>query len=298
MRVLQWAAAGLVSVALLWGPATHAADLRKVPVAEGVELAVKWNGRGPVPVVFLHGYSLSMDTWDKVIGQFPADRYTTYAYDLRGFGDSSKPAGGHSMNQHAKDLAALLDKLKVQRAVLIGHSLGGAISQEFATLYPERVLAVVSSDAFARHLPLPGASDAIRKRAESFGSPEQNREILKGAVPRYFDARNANPADVDKFIGIAVKSSAAALREQLIDAYAAPALDAAKYRQFRFPVLAVSGATDTVVPVAQAIAFSDVVPDAELVLVPRAGHTPMWERPEAWVQPVLDFLSRRVPVRP
>lgn len=297
-RLLRAATLGLAFMAAAVGGATQAAELRKVAIGDGVELAVKVEGRGPVPVFFLHGYSLSMDTWDKVIGRFPAQRYTTYAYDLRGFGDSSKPATGHSMAQHARDLAALMDRLQVPRAVLVGHSLGGAISQEFATLYPQRVLALVSSDAFARHLPLPGANDAIRKRAESFGTPEQNREILKSAVPRYFDPRNANPADIEKFIGIAAKSSAAALREQLIDAYAAPTLDVARYRALRMPVLAISGAMDTVVPVAQAIALSDVVPDAELVLVPRTGHTPMWERPEAWVQPVLDFLQRRVPAQP
>jgi pimeloyl-ACP methyl ester carboxylesterase len=55
---------------------------------------------------------------------------------------------------------------------------------------------------------------------------------------------------------------------------------------------------DNVVPVAQAIAVSDVVPDAELVLVPRAGHSPMWERPDAWAQPVLEFLNRRLLIRP
>lgn len=293
----RWAAAAMLAAMLSWTHADATAELRKVQVAEGVDLAVKVDGRGPVPVIFLHGYSLSMDTWDKVIGKFPAERYTTYAYDLRGFGDSSKPASGHTMRQHATDLAALMDRFRIQRAVLVGHSLGGAISQEFASMYPDRVLAVVSSDAFARHLPLPGASDAIRRRAESFGTPDQNREILKGAVPRYFDPRNQRPADVEKFISIAIKGSSAALGEQLVDAYAAPTLDVAKYRQFRFPVLAISGATDSVVPVAQAIALSDVVPDSEIALVPRAGHSPMWEMPDAWARQVLEFLARRVPDR-
>ncbi|MGB3071357.1 MAG: alpha/beta hydrolase [Ottowia sp.] len=274
------------------------ADLRKVTVDEGVELAVRQSGNGPLPVFFLHGYSLSMDTWEKVIDKFPADRYTRYAYDLRGFGDSSKPERGYNMRQHAKDLGVLMDRLQVQRAILIGHSLGGAISQEFAIENPARTLAVVTSDAFARHLPLPGANEAIRKRADSFGALDTNREILKGAVPRYFDPRNGNAADVERFLNIALKSSSAALRDQLIDAYDAPTLSAERYRQLRVPVLAVSGAVDHVVPVAQAIAVSDIVPDAEIALVARAGHTPMWERPEAWTTPVLEFLSRRVSPRP
>jgi pimeloyl-ACP methyl ester carboxylesterase len=272
--------------------------LQKIAVADNVELAVRKSGHGEVAVFFLHGYSLSMDTWDKVIDRFPAGRYTRYAYDLRGFGDSSQPDRGLTMQQHARDLAALMDQLQVKRAVLVGHSLGGAIGQEFAVTHPQRTLALVTSDAFARHLPLPGASDAIRQRAARFGTLEQNRELLKGAVPRYFDPRNVRPADIERFLAIALKSSTIALRDQLIDAYSAPALDAGRYRELRVPVLAVSGAVDLVVPVAQAIAVSDIIPDAEITLVPKAGHTPMWEQPDAWLRPVLEFLDRRVATRP
>lgn len=294
-------AASILAGALVAGgcaQAPSAPTMQKVAIGNGVDLAVKKSGQGPVPVIFMHGYSLSMDTWDKAIERFPADRYTRYAYDLRGMGDSAKTPTGHSMQQHAKDLAALMDRLQLQRAVLVGHSLGGAIAQEFTIDNPGRVLALVSSDAFARHQPLPGASDAVRKRAEGFGTVDQNRELLKGAVPRYFDPRNGNPADVERFLNIALKSSSAALRDGLIDAYAAPTLDAERYRRLRVPVLAMSGAMDNVVPVAQAIALSDVVPDAEIALVARAGHSPMWERPEAWVRTVLDFLNRRLPAQP
>ena len=194
----------------------------------------------------------------------------------------------------AADVQALLVGFGFEDALLVGHSLGGAISQEFATLYPERVLAFVTSDAFARFNPMPGVSEAVRKRADGFGTIEQNRELLKGAVPRYFDPRNANPADVEKFLAITLKSSSAALRDQLIDAYAGPQLDIEKYRRLPMPVMAATGAVDNVVPAANAIAIADVVPDSELLMVPRAGHTPMWERPEAWAGPVVNFLDRRV----
>jgi pimeloyl-ACP methyl ester carboxylesterase len=289
-----WMGALLCAAALSTPAQAQTRELRKVPIGGDVELAVRSGGQGPVPVIFVHGYSLSMDTWDKVIPMFPTARYTTIAYDLRGFGDSSKPASGFTMAQHVRDLAALMDRLQIRRAVLVGHSLGGAISQEFATLYPERVLAFVTSDAFARFNPMPGVSEAVRKRADGFGSVEQNREMLKGAVPRYFDPRNANPADVEKFLAITLKSSTPALRDQLIDAYAGPQLDIEKYRRLSMPVLAATGAMDNVVPAVNAIAISDVVPDSELLMVPRTGHTPMWERPEAWAGPVVNFLDRRV----
>jgi len=275
-----------------------AAEPRRVDIGASIELAVEVRGHGSIPVVFVHGYSLSRRTWDKVVSHFPADRYTTYAYDLRGFGESSKPESGYTMRQHAQDLATLMDRLRLPRAVLVGHSLGGAIGQEFAVSYPGRVLALVTSDAFARHLPLPGISDALRQRAASFGSPEQNRRILAAAVPRYFAPRNISAGDIDLFTSITMQASTPALRDQLLDAYSAPPLDADKYRRLRIPVLAMSGANDTVVPVANAIALSDIVPDSEIALVPRAGHTPMWERPADWLRPLLDFLARRLAISP
>ncbi|RZL63413.1 MAG: alpha/beta fold hydrolase [Variovorax sp.] len=272
----------------------HAADLRRVTVEDGVELAVRRTEGGRIPVFFLHGYSLSMDTWEKVLPMFPARRYTTIAYDLRGFGDSSKPPTGYTMAQHVKDLVGLMDRMNIRRAVLVGHSLGGAIGQEFATSHPERTLALVTSDAFARFTVAPPVTEPIRKRAESFGSMEQNRTLLEGAVPRYFDVRNQNSADIERFIGVTLKASTPALREQLLDAYAFPQIDIAKYKALTVPVLAATGAVDKVVPAENAILISDVVPDSEILLVPRAGHTPMWERPEAWARPVVDFLDRRV----
>lgn len=277
---------------------TSARALQRVRVEPGVELAYRKGGNGPVPVFLLHGYSLSMDTWEKVVRKFPADRYTTYAYDLRGFGDSSKPATGNNMAQHVKDLAALMDQLKVQRAVLIGHSLGGAIGQEFAATYPERTMALVSSDAFARFSVAPPVNDAIRKRAEGFGTIEQNRELLKGAVPRYFDPRNQNATDIERFIAITLKASTPALRDQLLDAYAFPQIEVAKFRALTIPVLAATGAVDNVVPANNAILIADVVPGSEILMVPRTGHSPMWEDPDGWARPVLEFLARRLPATP
>ena len=100
-----------------------------VKIDGGIELAVQENGHGPIPVVLVHGYSMSLATWDRVVPLFPTDKYTTYAYDLRGFGDSSKSASGFNYRQHAEDLHELLKALKIDRAVIIGHSIGGQIGR-------------------------------------------------------------------------------------------------------------------------------------------------------------------------
>ena len=270
------------------------AAIEMVDIGDGIELAASRSGYGKTPVVFIHGYSLSLDTWDRALPHFPEESFARIAYDLRGFGASSKPATGYTMHQHAIDLKALLDALGIGKAVLIGHSLGGAISQYFATLFPDRLLAYVSCDAFAQFNALPGMDATKQARADSFGTPEQNRAVLEGAVSRYFDPRNSDPETLALFIEIALRASSVALRDQLIDAYTAPSIPVDMYRELTIPVLAVTGATDIVVPVQQAIDLSNEVPGSEIALIARSGHTPMWETPYEWARPIVDFLKRRV----
>jgi pimeloyl-ACP methyl ester carboxylesterase len=274
--------------------AGQAADSLKIKIDGDIELAVQKHGHGPIPVVLIHGYSLSLATWDKVVPLFSADKYTTYAYDLRGFGDSSKPASGFNYRQHASDLHELLKALKIDRAVIIGHSIGGQIGQEFVLRYPNEALALVTSGALARSLSPAGYTDAIRARVNSYGNPEQNRKVLEVAVPRYFDPRNVNNDDIERFVAIAMKSSTVALQEQLIDIFSAPALSLDQFRAITVPVLAISSSADPIGTIAQAVALTDVIPSSELAVVERAGHSPMWERPEAWMQRVLPFLDRRL----
>ncbi len=270
----------------------HAAGIEKVRLENGVELAVQKTGNGPIPVVLVHGYSLSLMTWDKVVPLFPADKYTIYAYDLRGFGDSSKPADGFNYKQHAEDLHELLKSLKLTRVVIIGHSIGGQIAQEFVIRHPSEVIALVTSGSLARSLPSAGYSDAIRARVESYGTPEQNKKVLEAAMPRYFDQRNVSSEDIRRFMAVAMKSSTAALREQLVDIFSAPALSLSQFRDIRSPTLVISSSTDPIGTFSQAVALTDAIPGSELAVVERAGHTPMWERPDAWMKRVLPFLER------
>ena len=265
-----------------------------VDIGDAVELAVETSGNGPIDVVFLHGYSLSGETWRRAIPFFPDSLYTRHAYDQRGFGRSRHPETGYTQLQHAIDLGRLMDRLGIEKAVLIGHSLGGAIAQEFTVMHPERVAALVSCDAFARFRPLPGADDEKRSRARAIGTPGKNREILEGAVKRYLDPRNCDRDSVDKFLDITLRASPKALHDQLLDAYEAPTLDAAKYAALTIPVMAVTGSTDHVAPYTEAFALTDQVPGSELAVIPRTGHSPMWEAPQDFCRPVLDFLERRL----
>jgi 3-oxoadipate enol-lactonase len=109
-------------------------------VVKGVRLAFQREGQGP-PLLLLHGLGGSHDDWRKQVPVF-ARRYSVIAPDLRGFGDSERQEP-FTVQQHARDVAGLLDALGIARAHVVGLSMGGAVAMELALSEPGRVAGLV-----------------------------------------------------------------------------------------------------------------------------------------------------------
>ncbi|MEW6402184.1 MAG: alpha/beta fold hydrolase, partial [Chloroflexota bacterium] len=176
----------------------------------------------------VYGYSLSSSTWDKVLGMMPV-QYRSYAIDLRGFGDSGKPDTGYTYRDMAEDIAQFLDATKIEKAVLVGHSLGGNILQHFAVLYPDRILALVLTNSFAMNMPPKGMSESVQKRIDGYGSKQENRQVFTKTMPFYFDASNISPGDLEKFVESGLKASNNALKDLLKETYTIPPIPAEKF---------------------------------------------------------------------
>lgn len=113
---------------------------------DGVELQLAvWEGDGS-QILCVHGLTANCRCWDAMVtGLSP--QHKILAYDLRGRGLSDKPSHGYSEEHHISDLLCLMDDLALNRAVLMGHSLGGYIAMGFAAQYPERVEKLILLDA-------------------------------------------------------------------------------------------------------------------------------------------------------
>ena len=105
--------------------------------ANGAAFHVARTGQGK-PLLLLHGWPEFWLTWEPVMTRL-ADRFTLYAPDLRGFGDSDKPEGPHGPEQHATDMLALMDALGLKQAGIVGHDVGGGLMQPLARSAPERI---------------------------------------------------------------------------------------------------------------------------------------------------------------
>jgi pimeloyl-ACP methyl ester carboxylesterase len=108
-----------------------------------IQLA-EWEGRGKT-ILCVHGITANCRCWD-VMADVLSPKHTTIAMDLRGRGRSEAPASGYSIEHHCKDILALLDNLKLDNAVIMGHSLGAFIGLVFAADYPDRVNRLILVD--------------------------------------------------------------------------------------------------------------------------------------------------------
>jgi pimeloyl-ACP methyl ester carboxylesterase len=246
-------------------------------------------GRGR-PLVLLHGFPLSSAMWVPQRRAL-ADVCRVITPDQRGFGRSPLGDDSPSLEYVADDLAALLDRLGLDRVVLGGLSMGGYVAMRFSARYPERVAGLVLVDTKATADP-PEVLDrrelVARRMLEPGGAEALARELVPGMVGR--TTREERP-EVLRQLGdlvraappesIAWGSRAMAARPDSLDVLATMSV----------PALVVVGEEDEVTPPSDAEAMVGVLPDARLVRIPRAGHMSSLEDPEVFDEAVRDFVT-------
>jgi pimeloyl-ACP methyl ester carboxylesterase len=110
-------------------------------------IAYSVNNPNGTAVVLIHGWGCSSSDWNGVITAL-GDQYTTLTLDLPGHGGSTSSANIVSIGQMADDVAAAMDDAGIERAVIVGHSMGGAVAAEFAARYPARASLVIGADSW------------------------------------------------------------------------------------------------------------------------------------------------------
>jgi len=255
-------------------------------------------GRG-APVIFIHGLVASMYAWRGNLASVQSAGFRVIAFDNRGFGSSEKPAHGYSNADYVRLLVALMDSLHLPDAVLVGHSMGGAIAAECAITHPKRVRGLVLIDAagFGVRAPImlrivgwPGVG-AI---ASELRSRWMMGHILKST---YFDPSKVRPEDVDQYYApMAEPDFGRALRGVL--------------REFRFdglagrltgidiPTLVLWGERDEWIPPRLGRALASEIPRVAYLSVRNAGHDLPEEMPGEVNRLIATFLKDGVPGPP
>lgn len=253
----------------------------------GTRLHYEIAGSG-APLVLMHGFSLDTRMWEPQWEPF-LRRHQVLRYDLRGFGRSALPAGAPYL--HHEDLKALLDRLGIASATLLGHSTGGSIALDFAVSYPAATRALVLfgsiAGGFAFSPQFAGALGAIfvSAREQGVGAAKEAWMRLLAFQPR----RDGAGEDVLHRM-LADYSGWHWLNEDPVLPLDPPALQGLD--AIRVPVLTLLGERD--VPDCHRIAalVNEAVPGAAHVVLPGLGHMANMEDPAPFNEAVLAFLAR------
>ena len=264
-----------------------------MPVYErgGVQLAYDERGRTDgTPLVLLHGFTSDRRMWHQVASLLERDARIVVP-DLRGHGESDAPDDieSYSMDGYAADLAALLDRLEVERCHLVGCSFGGMVAMEFAVTSPQRVQTLVLSDTSPAY-DRPEYTEEFRERERSIAKMVESIDRF-GPLET---GRRAARDETNEFFAAGIRRRYAGMRRQGI-------VGAARARRQRrdlsdllrttltMPVMLCMGEDD---PVRSALpVMARELPGARQVTFQQTGHGVPAREPRKFVDSLVDFLD-------
>jgi 2-hydroxy-6-oxonona-2,4-dienedioate hydrolase len=244
-------------------------------------------GSGPV-VVLLHGLGGNSSNWAFNITALSA-KYRVIAPDQIGFGRSDKPLINYRVGTYADFLDKLLDGLNVERATLVGNSMGGWIAALYAVKYPKRVERLVLVDA-AGFAP-PKDLDPSTLSGLNPSTREQAR-YLAGLV--FFNPLFKTDAAVDATLAARISAGDGYTIQSLVESiYRNEDMLDGKLSAVKQPVLIIWGRDDGLTPLArEGEKFKKEIPSAQFVVFDQCGHVPQVERAAEFNAAVLKFLSQ------
>jgi pimeloyl-ACP methyl ester carboxylesterase len=254
----------------------------------GIRLHVEEGGPvGAPPVLLIMGLGAPHVGYALQLPAFRA-RYRAIAFDNRGVGRSATPAGRFSTRDMADDAAGVLDALEVERAHVVGVSLGGMVAQELAIALPDRVGALVLASTYARP---PREVRALAERArERWGDPlGAVKWIVDLTLTREFQRREGA-----RIAALFAEASphGPSLEGLLAQGEASLRHDAsARLSRVRAPTLVLTGDADRFIPHEASDEIAARVPGARLERIPGGSHGANFEQAEAWNAAVLGFLA-------
>lgn len=290
-----WLLAVLVAVACAVPPETEGVGEEGFVDSGGVKIHYVTAGKGPL-VVLLHGFPEYWYSWRDQIPAL-AKHFQVVAIDLRGFNKSDQPQGveNYTMDKLVGDVVAVIKHFKQDKAIIVGHDWGGAISWAFAMGHPE-----MTSQLVLLNLPHPRgltrelANNPEQQKNSEYARNFQQPDAVNKVKPEMLVFWVKDPEARKKYLEALKRSS----MEGMLNYYKAnyprpPYKEGREFPPVKCPVLMIHGLKDTaLLPGALNDTWKWVEKDLTLVTVPQAGHFVQQDAPEFVTKTLVRWLTR------
>jgi len=269
---------------------------REIDAGNGLRVNVAASGGGP-PVVLLHGFTGSAETWTSLRKKLEA-AFRVIAIDQPGHGRSSSPpdAKRYRLERFSSDLALVFDSMDIERAVLVGYSMGGRAALRFAVDHPDRVAGLILESTS------PGIADsqqrAERRASDANLAADIERDGIKPFVERWealpmWDTQQSLPAATRQLIRVQrLLNNPVGLANSLRGAGAAEdGLMLGAAERIAVPALLIAGALDSKYVELGGLLEKSIA-GSRLEVIGNAGHAVHLERPAEFASAITTFLSK------
>jgi pimeloyl-ACP methyl ester carboxylesterase len=249
-------------------------------------------------VVLLHGFNFFGEAWRGTIDVLAREGFRVIVPDQIGFGRSSKPFIPYRFDDMALNTRRLLQSLGIDRAEIVGHSMGGMLASRFAMLYPTVTSHVVMVNQIGLTDVRPGRAPRYLDDFYRADIPPRTYEQVRQGITRYFVTWKP---EYEKYVRIhwgwtlhpdwARFSKVRAALQNMLSAETV----VYDWQHIKSKALVIGGAKDTPQYPAQAKHVAESIPGAQLVLIDNVGHVPQFESPEIFHQKLVEFLKSPSP---
>ncbi len=301
IRLFAGAVAALFFLAPAWAIESFPSSFKTQTIkTNGTELYVRVGGQGPA-VVLLHGFGDTGDMWAPIAAKL-VTTHMVIVPDLRGMGLSAHPDSGYTKANEARDIAGVMDALKVDKAQLVTHDIGNMVGYALAAQFPARITRWVVIDA-----PLPGVGNWAAQLSNpktwhfNFYGPDEERLVAgreRIYLDRFYDELSAHPERIDEatrahYAGLYARPHAMHDAFEQFKAFSQDGVDNRTFRakgKLAIPVLALGG--EKSYGLKMKTELDDVAGNVQGGVIPESGHWIMEENPQATAKLVLDFLAK------
>jgi pimeloyl-ACP methyl ester carboxylesterase len=277
---------------------------KKVPVGD-IDIAYKMFGKGD-PILLISGGSTGINGWVPSTLKALSSNHTVIVFDARGIGNTTIGSKSYTMEQLANDTAGLLDALKIEKADVLGYSLGSSIAQKFAVMHPEKInsLILVAATCGGKE-GIPQSPQLVKLQSEILNkslnnipiAPEKIKSLISlslgtGWLRLHPDDLQNIPKAEDVFAGVppnTIKGQFSAGEEWMATNWSGACNELAKIAK---PTLVITGTDDnSYIPHANSLIIAGKIPGAWLIQIKDAGHAVISQYPDEINRVLQTFLS-------